>query len=156
VFTCRWDEVDWTKELFADPDHPLGKGFPVLEGLTVHCHTGREWILNRRTELLRDSQRLAAIIQRQAAQRMLPQSLADLRKGTRLDFGAVQLTLLGIAHENRVLSWDDLKAIAPHGFGIRILRRGAWRTWATIAARDLVNKYLLLALVEAMRYEHPE
>jgi len=145
VFSCRWDDVEWTRELFATIEN-----CPIWEGLIVHLRTGQEWTLDRR-DFLRDSSRLAATIQQDVARRMLPQVLADLRKGQTLDFGAIQLTLLGIMHRELVLSWADLTAIAPHGANFKIQRRGAWRAWATIAARDLINRFLLLAIVEAMR-----
>ncbi len=100
------------------------------------------WYLDRVTEHLRDSERLATTIQQRVAAAHVPKTLADLRRGKSIEFGAAQLTPQGLMHADRLLPWADLKSIDLSGFGLRVLRHESWFPWARIPACELVNKYL--------------
>jgi len=146
VFSCRWDEIEWTREVFF-PD------CAVLAALIVHCRSGAEWILDRRTEVLGDSKRLAERIQTEAATTALPGVLDKLQSGELVSCGSVVLSFQGIMYRDKLLAWADVEAIEPHGFNVKIRGRGKWFVWATIAASELVNKHLLLGVAVTMKAE---
>lgn len=148
VFSSRWDEIEWTKEIFKFKD------CAVLDALTVCSRSGDEWTLDRMSDALRDSDRLAVRIQTEAAIAGGPEVLAKLEAGQNVAFGAVTLGPAGIMNRNKLLDWADVAAIEPHGFGLRIRQRGAWFVWATIAANELVNKHLLVAVAMTMKETH--
>lgn len=150
VFSCRWDEVEATQELFGDPRDRRNRECTELYGLTVRCRGQRQWTLNRMDECLKDSNRLAELIQERAARSMLSQSLAELYKGRSLECGVAQLTFLGITVPNATFPWTELKRVTLHRHGLKFRRRGLWSENATLGPRDLVNKHLLLAVADAM------
>jgi hypothetical protein len=145
VFTCRWDDVAWTREDIKQT--PLAQ----VRELTLRSHAGEEWKLSKATDLVRDFQRLIEVIERKVAEVSLAECLDKLRAGQTLHFGVLKLNTEGVASDDRALSWSEVASIhEERGHRITIEKHGAWTTWAAVGTNEVCNKRLFLELAEEL------
>jgi hypothetical protein len=140
VTVCRFDEVREIRELYSE-SHAI-----FLHTLKFLVQSGQEQMVASTSDVLEDFARLVQLLQWQVTERMLPDAIAAFHAGQTLHFGALELTQMGVSHKGKFLPWGEVSAIETHEYWIKIKRRGAGLPWATVAAKDLVNRLLLSAI----------
>jgi hypothetical protein len=146
VFTCRWQDVAWTKE---EIDHTPLAAYPALR---LHMHGGQEWTLSKATELVKNSDRLIETIEDKIAEVSLDGCLERLRDGKTLHFGFLSLNADGLTCGERTLRWSEIASITEErGNRVTIEQQGAWTTWAAVSVSAIDNKRLFLKLAEHLR-----
>jgi hypothetical protein len=145
VFSCRWDDVAWTREDIKQTP------FAAVRELTLRSHAGHEWKLSKATDLVKDFYRLIDTIERKVAEVSLAACLDKLQAGKTLHFGVLKLNTDGVASGDRVLTWPEVASInEERGHRITIEKQGAWTTWAAVGINEILNKRLFLEIVERL------
>jgi hypothetical protein len=145
VFVCRWDEVASVFDgiIFASDAY--------VRWCTVYKRSGEEWTIRNDRELVHGFPQLVRALNDETNRRLVPQMLAELEAGHSLDFGAVTLTPEGIAYDNRLLPWSELKRVDCEDMRVGIEQRGAWLTWAAISNGSIPNRFALQEVANAFK-----
>jgi hypothetical protein len=145
VFTCRWKDIDWTREELKQTT------MATIRELTIRLLAGEEWKLSKATDLVKDFDRLLETIERKVAEASVAGCLDQLRGGKTLDFGVLKLNSEGVASGDRALPWPQVASIdEERGHRITIEKQGAWTTWAAVGVTEIFNKRLFLELAERL------
>jgi len=89
---------------------------------------------------------LGSTIEDELTKRLLPQALQSYKAGER--FGPFTVRDVGLMHRNRMLEWDHIVRVECSRGSMRIIEKDGSLAWATEAAADIPNFFVLDALLE--------
>jgi len=139
VDVCRWDEIAWTTDDYAQ----FGK--TVIRQFIIQGRVGT-LMFGETIAPIKDFPRMVETIDARAAEQLLPRAFADLRAGMNVDCGTVQVTADGIMHDDRLLPWSEFEWIGSRQCDVAIEQSGAWTPWASVPSGEIKNKRLLIEL----------
>jgi hypothetical protein len=112
---------------------------------TVTTRRGTTYVFDDR---LADVTDLGDAVARRVAQRLLPTAVRALQHNRTVAVRPFELSRRGIAIDGRRLDWAQGARVSVFNGQVTVAAGG--RTWATVAARDVDNLYLLLTLADAL------
>jgi hypothetical protein len=93
-------------------------------------------------------QALGATIEDEVTKRLLPQALQSYKAGERVSFGPFTVRDVGLMHRNQMLEWDHIARVECSRGSMRIIEKDSSLAWATEAAADIPNFFVLDALLQ--------
>jgi hypothetical protein len=112
---------------------------------TIELEDGDEFIY---TNAFPRVKMLGELIQDRVTAVMLPRMNAAYKKGESLDFGPLSLDKSGLTCEGYSLRWNEIEALKLEAGHFSILKKGKWLTWGKVAAADVPNVFVFLALTD--------
>ena len=112
---------------------------------TIQRHDGYRIMLNNR---LNNIEYLGAAISEQATQAQLPRAIQTFNSGQTLSFASLTLSQQGISNGRELLPWTQVQAVDVKDGYISVKRQGGWFRWAKLAASEVPNLFIFLALVD--------
>lgn len=119
----------------------------------VQCKDNATFLFTQEIDAV---ERLGQLIEREVAQRLLPQAIATYDKGTFVAFNEIAIDMRGVRvmHKDEPLLWDDVEHIGINQTVISIYKKGEYWDWATLPVARIVNVMLLKHLVAYARKKH--
>lgn len=115
---------------------------------TLECEDGEKLVFH---DELRDVQELGEAVAAALTRRELPLALADYDDGRVVSFGKLAVSRKGLRYGDSLLPWRDVKGVRIHEGYISVSEKGRWFNWCKIAAADVPNLFVFLALVDEIK-----
>lgn len=119
----------------------------------VQCKNNATFLFTQELEAV---ERLGRLIEREVAQRLLPQVIATYEKGSFVAFHEIAVDKRGIRvmHKDEPLLWDDVEHIGINQSVISIYKKGEYWDWTTLPVASIANVAVLKQLIAYARKEH--
>ena len=108
------------------------------------------------TQEIRSVEGLGRLIEREVAQRLLPQAIATFDKGIFVVFDEIAIDKRGIRvmHKDAPLFWDDVEHVGINQEVVSIYKKGEYWDWVTLPVARIANVAVLKGLIAYARKEH--
>jgi hypothetical protein len=140
-----WEEVEKLQQHIVRHYYliiPVGTDYST----TVQLHGGE--ILSFDNRFSR-TKKLGQVLQERLAAARLPQCMAEIRAGKRVEFGTLSLDQEGIYQWDKMLKWDEVEKVTFNHKALSIAKKGSkWGSWANVKAHEIPNAALFYAIAQ--------
>jgi hypothetical protein len=112
---------------------------------TIQRNDGYRIVLNNN---IRGIESLGNVISDRITKLLLPQVIQAYTNGQTVSFGALSLNQQGLGNGSEILPWPQVEAVDVKNGFISVKRQGAWLRWSRVAAADIPNLFVFLALID--------
>lgn len=139
-----WDDILSQRQCITE-HYYNGNYTGTTHVYTLECVDGERHVLN---DELRDVEKLGDAIAAEVTRREMPRVLADYDADLEVSFGKLGVSKEGLSYGESLLSWREIKGVRIHEGYISVSKKGGWFNWCKIAAADVPNLFVFLALVD--------
>ncbi|MFD4950185.1 DUF6585 family protein [Streptomyces sp. NPDC058451] len=147
VSVFRWDSLTALQEITERYANGVYVGTTYV--YTLHREDGTKLKL---TEFYAEPERWGPALQQEITRAQLPGLLTGLEQGRTLTYGTVSVNQSGVATPKGSLTWAEIEKVEISQ-GMLVLRKpGKKLPWAQVQVKRIPNLFLLLALIDHLRY----
>lgn len=139
--SMRWEDIVgvWLHYVFRS------RGRLVLSAVHVRGRDGRQIVFN--PNKLSAGLLLTRYIEQKTLETLLPAYWSSYSSGQTLTFGPFQVSQAGLAAQEKLLSWDQVKS-ARITIGYLSINESGLKAWASAPLGQIPNAAVLLALID--------
>lgn len=143
VTAMRWNDV---REIYQDIFTYRVNFVPVVNrhNYTLNGADGGKIQLTRRIHKIEE---LGPMLHQAVTRQQMPKAVDTLKSGGAVSFGPFALSNQGLTMKNKLIPWNEIKAVRVNNGAIMVDRSGKI-TWSGISASSIPNLYLFLTLVD--------
>ncbi|GAC1401083.1 MAG: hypothetical protein NVSMB49_14740 [Ktedonobacteraceae bacterium] len=125
----------------------------IFYSCKVQCRDDSTFLF---TQDIDSVERLGRLIEREVAQRLLPEAIATYDTGMFVAFEEIAIDIQGIhvKHKDAPLLWDDVEHVGINQMVISMYKKGEYWDWATLPIARIPNVVVLKQLISYVRQEH--
>ncbi|GED83371.1 DUF6585 family protein [Streptomyces sp. 6-11-2] len=150
VSVFRWDSMTVLQEITERYANGIYVGTTYV--YTLHREDGTRLKV---TDFYAQPERWGPAFQQEITRAQLPGLVTGLEQGRTLTYGSLSVNLGGVATAKGSLTWTEIEKVEISQ-GMLVLRKpGKKLPWAQVQVKKVPNLFLLLALIDQLRYGGP-
>jgi hypothetical protein len=140
----RWEDITEVWQSITD-NYVNGIHTGTTFKYTIELEDGDEFVYDNSFPRVKP---LGELIQEKVTGVLLPRMSAAYKKGESLEFGPLAVDKKGLTCQGYSLRWKEIEALKLEAGQFVILKKGKWLSWGKVAAADVPNVFVFLALTD--------